>query len=351
MEIASLIGGCEIVEAKKEQETSGNEKQGFEGTSAGTSGTISKNCKRRSRGNIGGYQRMNKKQMLIEESKKVISAYTTKLTLRQIYYRLVAKHIIPNTRSEYKYLSRALVDARLNGAIPWARMEDKTRDFSDGDFGLWSPEEWHKYSLNRYKKAADRFSYPYWYLQRNYVEVWCEKEALENLFLAQTRKYNVVCGVCRGYPSIAWLRQAAVRIEDALDNEDNYFENATVLYFGDFDPSGKDIERNIRDRLQKTFEIEVSVERIAITQEHIKKYNIPPMPTKTTDARAKKHISKYGAVSSVELDAIEPNLLQKMISDAILSKFDKSIPATIEEEEEEAKETIRNLIKESLKEE
>lgn len=286
--------------------------------------------------------------MLIDESIKVISKYTTKLTLRQIYYRLVTKLIIPNTKSEYKYLSRALVDGRLSGAIDWARMEDKTRDFSIGDGDLWGAEEWFESDLEDFKNSGNNYSFPHWYKQPEYVEVWCEKEALENLFLSQTRKHRVVCGICRGYPSIAWLRDASIRIKNTLANPVNNFEKATILYFGDFDPSGTDIERNIKDRLQKTFLTSVNVERVAITPTQIKKYKIPSMPTKTSDARAKAHIQKYGAVSSVELDALEPDVLEKMIGDSILTKFDDSIPPTWQQEEEDLREEVRELVNASL---
>ena len=293
-------------------------------------------------------QKITKKQMLIDESIKIISRYTTKLTLRQIYYRLVTKLIISNTKSEYKYLSRALVDGRLSGAIDWEDMEDKTRDFSMGDRALWDAKEWFDFSLDRFKDAGDDYRFPHWYKQPEYVEVWCEKEALENLFLSQTRKYRVVCGISRGYPSIAWLRDASIRIKDALAHPEHIFEKATIFYFGDFDPTGKDIERNIKDRLQKTFLTDVNVECVAITPAQIKKYKIPSIMTKTSDARAKAHIQKYGAVSSVELDALEPDVLEKMIADSILSKFDDSIPPTFEEEEEELRGDIRELVNASL---
>lgn len=286
--------------------------------------------------------------MLIDESIKVISKYTTKLTLRQIYYRLVTKLIIPNTKSNYKYLSRALVDGRLSGAIAWARMEDKTRDFSIGDRALWGAQEWFDSDLEDFKNSGNNYSFPHWHKQPEYVEVWCEKEALENLFLSQTRKHRVVCGICRGYPSIAWLRDASIRIKIALAHPEHIFENATIFYFGDFDPSGKDIERNITDRLQKTFLTSVNVECVAITPAQIKKYKIPSMPTKTSDARAKAHIQKYGAVSSVELDALEPDVLEKMIGDSILTKFDDSIPPTWQQEEEDLRDEIRELVNASL---
>jgi len=58
-----------------------------------------------------------------------------KPTLRTIFYALVSKNIIPNTRSSYNRLSRVLVKARQKGIFEWDFLEDKTRyvirNFSD----------------------------------------------------------------------------------------------------------------------------------------------------------------------------------------------------------------------------
>ena len=48
------------------------------------------------------------------------------LTLRQIYYQLVAALIIENSLKEYKRLSRVLSNARIEGLVPWASMEDRS---------------------------------------------------------------------------------------------------------------------------------------------------------------------------------------------------------------------------------
>jgi len=54
--------------------------------------------------------------------------YNDAPTLRGIYYRLVSIEAIPNTKSAYKGLSRALSDARLEGTFPWHLMVDNVRE-------------------------------------------------------------------------------------------------------------------------------------------------------------------------------------------------------------------------------
>lgn len=63
---------------------------------------------------------------LIEAAREVLIEYNP-MTLRQVYYQLVARHIIDNRRSEYQRLSNALVKARQEELIPWGWMEDRVR--------------------------------------------------------------------------------------------------------------------------------------------------------------------------------------------------------------------------------
>ena len=59
---------------------------------------------------------------LLEEIEAVIIAYQAqgyKLTLRQLYYQLVSRDIIPNRVQEYAKLSTLLVKGRMAGVVDW----------------------------------------------------------------------------------------------------------------------------------------------------------------------------------------------------------------------------------------
>ena len=64
-----------------------------------------------------------------------------KLTLRQIFYRLVADHGYPNTKSKYTQLSTQLVKARQRGDIDESRIEDRSRQFLGEDYGWESLDD------------------------------------------------------------------------------------------------------------------------------------------------------------------------------------------------------------------
>jgi hypothetical protein len=56
--------------------------------------------------------------------------------------------------------------------------------------------------------------------------------------------------------------------------------------------------------------------RIALTADQIKEYKLPPMPVKRSDARAEGFMAEHGD-KSVELDALDPNLLQETVEKSI----------------------------------
>ena len=89
--------------------------------------------------------------LIIREVNAIFKQYNTKMTLRQVYYRLVAKHIIPNTVSQYKYLSKILVKAREDNEIKHNMIEDRVRTTIGDDNGWNNPtdflteiEEWFR---------------------------------------------------------------------------------------------------------------------------------------------------------------------------------------------------------------
>jgi hypothetical protein len=288
---------------------------------------------------------MSKKETIVENAKQVIAQYTTRLTVRQIYYRLVSKHIIENKVSEYQATVNALTYARLNGMISYDSIEDRTRAFIGGDHDLDTPENHFNAAKNYFETSSEYFNYPLWLNQPVYVEVWLEKQALAALFEQITKKFGVRLAPCRGYPSLTFLWEGSEylkRIEG---------RTIEILYFGDFDPSGQDIPRYIEERLTNDLGIDtenMNFTKIAITPEQISKYNIPPMPVKTTDSRGASFIAEYGANSAVELDAIEPDVLQQIIRDSIVTHMDEEIFKARNVSQEQARNSIKDMIRKAL---
>jgi len=284
---------------------------------------------------------------IIEESKKIIAQYSMALTLRQLYYRLVASQKIENRENNYKYLSKLLVKARLNGEIPFSAIEDRSRkkieawDASDEE---WTPERYFGYYQDEYEGAEEEFkgkwrSYTHsrWYKQPNTLVVLLEKDALSALFSAVTERERINLYPLRGYSSLTFVKQIA----DDLEGE----ENIKILYFGDFDPSGMDIQRYLKERLRDEFDVDADVRRVAITDEQIQKYNIPPAPAKRSDTRFNGFVGEHGD-RAVELDAIEPDVLQEIIKNSIQALFDEKIYQEQKSEQKEKQQEIKKMIEE-----
>lgn len=275
---------------------------------------------------------------IVKAVKEIVSEYRTRMTLRQIYYRLVSRNAIPNNLNSYKNLSRILVTAREKGELPSHIMEDRGRTSIGGDFGYDDPTDFALRRLESLKGCASDYTREMWANQDEYIEVWVEKDALSRLVSGACGGYRVKTCVGRGYSSYTYVADAVDRFVAQQEKQ------CTVIYLGDFDPSGLDITRDLGRRLAEYGAEHVEIKRIALSKDQIKKYSLPPAPVKLTDARAEKFVDKHGK-DVWELDALEPNVLQQTIQDEIVKHIDGDLWAETREKIEEDKAEISKTIK------
>jgi hypothetical protein len=102
-------------------------------------------------------------------------------------------------------------------------------------------------------------------------------------------------------------------VEDVADDVQAQGRPAVLLYAGDHDPSGEDIDRDFLHRAGCF----AQVERVALTAEQVDAYQLPPQPGKTTDSRAAAFVARHGRLVQVELDALAPDDLQALYQAAI----------------------------------
>jgi hypothetical protein len=92
-----------------------------------------------------------------------------------------------------------------------------------------------------------------------------------------------------------------------------------------YDPSGRDIQRDLEERLRAYGGKNFTVDRVALTREQIAQYNLPPRPedAATLEKLGRDPRSKtYGVEYAAELDALEPAALQEIIRQAIQDQID-----------------------------
>lgn len=181
------------------------------------------------------------KRETIDRIVKIVNTFAAKgyvLTLRQLHYQLVTRNWIVNHNSAYQKLSSLLDDCRYGGLIDWKAIEDRGRVpyipywVNDVEHALQDSLE--QYRVDRQKD------------QPTHIELWTEKDALSGILRRSTEKYHIQLVVNKGYTSSSAIYRAYERIIDKIWEG----KKITILYFGDHDPSGLDMVRDIRDRLK-----------------------------------------------------------------------------------------------------
>lgn len=269
-----------------------------------------------------------KKWALVQAAEIVIKQYENsgmKLTLRQIYYRLVAAEIIMNLQSAYQSLGRALTHARKERIINPDMFEDRTRTSVMITDNVYSENIWWKEWVGDLEDNVNNYKIDRWAHQNYKIFVVLEKQALQSVFHIICDDLGITLIVNRGYNSYTQIYEIGKQIHEKAMEEytktNDEDKEMIFLTFGDHDPSGRDIMRNFEKQLRDEG-IKGRFIECALTPTQIKKYNLPPAPTKKGDARTKKFIEEFGD-AMVELDALEPHTLQQMIAENVEKFFDE----------------------------
>jgi len=238
------------------------------------------------------------------------------LTLRQLYYQFVSRAIIDNTQQSYKRLGDIVNKARMAGLLDWSHIVDRTRN-------LRGTNHWDSPS-SVIDSAAWGFRIDKWEDQPYRVEVWVEKEALAGVVQRAAGERDVDWFSCRGYVSQSELWGAGRRLSNYLESG----QDVVILHLGDHDPSGLDMTRDIRDRLElfvgSWAAHRIEVRRIALNYNQVEQYNPPPNPAKLTDSRAGGYVARHGG-QSWELDALDPATLNALIQEHIDDVIDPDV--------------------------
>lgn len=247
------------------------------------------------------------------------------LTVRQLYYQLVARGMIENNAKVYQYVVRTVTEARMAGLLDWDAIEDRGRAFRRRT--SWTS------GTSILTGAAEQYHQDLWAGQpvRPYVVV--EKEALAGVLGTICRNLDVPLLAAKGYPSVSVLRSFV--LEDFIFATDQG-QRVAIFHLGDHDPSGIDMTRDLFVRLDLFAQAHgvpaFQLERIALNMDQVMEVNPPENPAKSTDARFDAYYQKYGE-SSWELDALDPayllNLIRSKIDPLVDQKQRKKVVAEI----------------------
>ncbi len=272
---------------------------------------------------------------IIEQAEDIINEYDDagyKLTLRQLYYQFVARGILENTERSYKNLGSYITNARMAGMISWYAIEDRNRTH----YGNWYDED----EQNAIDALPQYVRFDRWDRQDYYVEVMVEKEALGGIIAKACRPLLVPYMSCKGYLSASEAWRAGQRFQNKLEEG----KQCVLIHLGDHDPSGIDMTRDNDDRINMFANTHtgVDVRRIALNMYQVEEYSPPPNPAKITDSRAEEYIRRYGR-SSWELDALEPQVMEKLIQDEVGQFIDQDSWDEVGEEETAKRSILKKL--------
>jgi hypothetical protein len=257
---------------------------------------------------------------------KRITSEDPPITIRHLFYRLVGEKHIEKTERQYTNLCALLARWRKSGQLSFDVFTDATRFY-------YGPTLFDDVA-DALENTAECYRKNLWASQPYYIEVWCEKDAVNSFLLDAADPFGIQTFPCRGFASLSSLADAAKTFRRAQDAG----KKVRVLYFGDHDPSGRLIDRAAQRTLGDDFGVLVDFKRIAVTEEQIQSLNLPTRPVKATDTRAKGWEG-----GCVEIDTIRPSVLRQMVEREITSLLDQREWQVMLEAERDEREKLQRI--------
>lgn len=259
------------------------------------------------------------------------------LSDRTIHYALLnnpplkhankADSLYQNDKDSYKNLTDLLTRARLEGEIEWEAIGDETRPVV-----IWQV---HQESRDFIRKELNGLLKGYWrdlmQSQPNHIEIVGEKNTLLSILKPVAAEYCIPLTIGRGYSSLAPRHAMAERFRKSGR------EKLVLLMVSDHDPDGEMIAESFARSMRDDFDINVHPIKVAITPEHVTRFNLPPMmEAKTSSSNHDKFVAEHGK-NVWEVEALLPEQLQAELRRAIDSVIDvAAFNAELDREKQDA---------------
>jgi hypothetical protein len=262
---------------------------------------------------------------VIRQAGEIVQSYTTSVTLRQLFYRLIVINLIPNLQTYYRRLSEMSAVARRQGAFP--DLLDRTSKIERYQY-FASPEKARQWLQYLYRR--DRTEGQEWTIFLG-VEKAGISAQLDDWFSNPLGIPHVALG---GYAS-------QTLCDDVRRDVERQGRPAVLIYAGDMDPTGEDIDRDFVERCH-CFD---TVVRVALSEEQVDEFGLEQnsdpevMDKLERDSRAKKFLERHGSLMQYEVDGLDPNTLRDLFRNAINQFWDdKAYKAVLAREKREIKE-------------
>lgn len=254
---------------------------------------------------------------MIGHCNQIIEEYESKglvMSVRQVYYQMVARGWTggENSGRMYNRIQGALNTGRMQGLVSWTALEDRERELM-GLGHYVNPSQ-------AFATARASYRLDLWADQQWRPEVWVEKKALVSVVGHICNQLRVNFYATKGYNSQSEQWRAGQRFARYIRSG----QRPIVFHLGDHDPSGLDMTRDNRERLEMFAGTPIIVQRLALSMAQVEEFNPPPNPAKMTDVRAQAYVEEFGD-ESWELDALEPTYIRSLIEQSVLKIRDEEI--------------------------
>lgn len=243
---------------------------------------------------------------LLECARPILEAEKP-MTIRQLFYRVVSAGGLPSTdKKHYTRLMRLMVTVREEGQIPRSWIVDHLRQ-------TLKPSSWSGLA-DFGDSIRDCYRKDFWASMPYHVEVFVEKDAIAGTIQPVTDEYDIRLRVCRGYSSVSFAGEIA-------DLWSEVTKPIKAYYLGDFDPSGFDIERDLKAKLKRYSGCSFDWSRLGVGASDFDEFKLLPLAVKHTDRRARAFMAEHGG-RCAEIDAIPPTELRRRVDKAIQTWID-----------------------------
>ena len=247
-----------------------------------------------------------------------------------------------NENRSYKALCELLTRARLDGSIPMTAIADSTRPQTN-----WSVYQSPGPYLD---ESLATFANGYWrdlmQSQPNHVEIVGEKNTIESIIRPVAARYCIPYTIGRGFCSLRPRFDIAERFEASGK------DRLILLILSDFDPDGEEIAHSFARSLRDDFDVgNVEAVKVALTADQVNDMDLP------AGGKAKKGSTNYRRFSERygdevwELEAIDPETLQTILTEAVDAVIDaEAFNQELDQEPRDAAELagVRAIVLESL---
>jgi hypothetical protein len=272
------------------------------------------------------------------------------LSIRQIHYKLLNNPPLTQTTKKagkrwryrnnlacYSKLSTLLVAARYHGHVPWQAIDDSTRSTTTYDGQYEDLGEYMDFQVEGFLSGCG-YGRNHQEGQPNHVEVLIEKNTLSNVLGGICSQLHVPYTPLRGFGGPSVWREIEERWNDAVDNHTGPVAPKCILVIvSDHDPEGLSLADDAVRSLRDNHGVEVEAIRPAVTLQQVKQYSLSPNPAKESSTRFAEYVKRTGTNQCWECEALEPEVLRKILHETLLKVMDVDQLNAVQELEAEEK--------------